>query len=154
PHLRSDNPIVDCHRKSTKTKEMSLWTRLFFPSPSKFFAAVRKGDMEKVKALLEAGPDLVFNTDNDGWTALMNAAHWGHKDVAELLLANKAEVNSRAKSGLTALHCAAAQGFTEIVKLLLANGAEVNAMDNDGITPLHFAAEEGRKDLVELLLSS
>src|SRR5580700_6635512 len=59
------------------------------------------GDLGKVKALLQDNPALVFNTDNTGSTPLHLAAFKGHKDVAELLLANKAEVNARMIAGET-----------------------------------------------------
>ena len=65
------------------------------------------------------------------------AAINGHKDVAELLLANKAEVNAKDNNGVTPLHLAAFNGHKDVAELLLANKAEVNAKDNDGETPLH-----------------
>ena len=73
------------------------------------------------------------------------------KAVAELLLANKAEVNAKTDDGSTPLHSAAEDGYTDIVELLLVNRAEVNAKDNYGRTPLHHAALMGRKDVAELL---
>ena len=44
----------------------------------------------------------------------------GHKDVAELLLANKADVNARDNDGDTPLHMAAMKGHKDMVELLLA----------------------------------
>src|ERR1039458_3654080 len=84
-----------------RTKNMSFWSKLSGLIPSDIFAAVRKGDLEKVKALLEGNPGLVFKTDSQDWTPLHSATHWHQKDAAELLLANKAEVGARylAKAG-------------------------------------------------------
>jgi hypothetical protein len=65
--------------------------------------AVQNGDLAKVKAMLKADPSLVFSraTDSDpytpdygGWTPLHYAAAYGHKDIAELLLSEKADINS------------------------------------------------------------
>jgi ankyrin repeat protein len=69
--------------------------------------AIREGDLEKVKALLKGNSHLVFSKDDLGVTPLHTAAFWGHKDVVELLLANKAEVNATDKHGQTPLHKAA-----------------------------------------------
>ena len=60
--------------------------------------------------------------------------------MAELLLANKAEVNAKDNRRWTPLHWAAAQGHKDVAELLLANKAEVNAKDKDGEMPLHYAA--------------
>jgi ankyrin repeat protein len=78
----------------------------------------------------------------------------GHKDVAELLLANQAEVNAKDNYGGTPLHAAAVGGYKDVVELLLANKAGVNAKNNDGWTPLHEAAMSGQKDVAELLLAN
>ena len=77
-----------------------------------------------------------------GGTPLHCAAYHGHKDVAELLLANKAEVNATNNQGETPLHWAAMMGHKDVVELLLANKADVNAKDNQRHTPLHFAASQ------------
>ena len=87
-------------------------------------------------------------------TPLHLAAFKGYKDVVELLLANKAEVNAKDNNGQTPLHVAALKGHKDVAELLLANKAEVNAKDNNGETPLHLAALSGHKDVVELLLAN
>ena|ERR1017187_7419052 len=88
-----------------------------------------------------------------------------YKDVAELLLANKANVNAEAndKSGgsywssprnWTPLHYAAGAGHRDVAELLLANKADVNPSANYNWTPLHEAATNGHRDVVELLLAN
>jgi ankyrin repeat protein len=58
--------------------------------------AAMHGDLAKVKQLLKGNPDLVFSQDISlGQTPLHVAAGNGHRAVAELLLANKADVNAR-----------------------------------------------------------
>jgi len=117
--------------------------------------ASRDGDVGKVKTLLEENPDLVFNEDSTGNTALHVAAQNGHKDVAELLLANRADVNAKTKKGITPLHEAAEHGHKIVIELLLANKADVNAKTSVvGQTPLHVALNYGRKDVAEFLLAS
>src|SRR5260221_13196855 len=81
--------------------------------------ATKDGDLEKVKALLKDNPDLVFSRGQYGDSPLHLAATAGHKDVAELLLANKAEVNAKNDSGGTPLVAAADYGHEDIAALLL-----------------------------------
>ena len=123
-------------------------------NPTAFQTATREGDLEKIKALLRDNPDLVFGKDNYGETPLHLAALNGHRDVAELLLASKAEVNAESNNGRTPLHFAAYSGHKDVVELLLASEAEVNAKSNTSATPLHYAAAGGRRDVTELLLAS
>ena len=93
--------------------------------------AARSGNLEQVKALLKGNPDLVFSKDTNGWTPLFVAAYADRKDVAELLLASKAEVNRQGQDRAVRLCTAAAnEGHKDMVELLLANKAEVNAKDN------------------------
>ena len=113
--------------------------------------AARDGELEKIKVLLKDNPDLVFSKDENGATALLTAALGGHKDIAELLLANKADVNATNNYRMTPLHVSALKGYKDIAALLLANNAEVNAKDSDGDTALKLAASGGFTELVELL---
>ena len=64
------------------------------------------------------------------------AAVNGHEKIAELLIANGAEVNTKNENGWTPLHWAAHKDHGEIVGLLIAKGAEVNARTEQGQTPL------------------
>ena len=101
--------------------------------------AAGAGDLKKVKALLKGNPDLVFNKIHCGWTALHFAARNGQNEVAEFLLANKADLNVKDCIGQTPLHMAVMSGYKAMVELLLASGADINAKDNNGRTPLHMA---------------
>jgi ankyrin repeat protein len=116
-----------------------------------FLDAAQLGDLEKVKALLNNNSDLLFSKDTIGMTALHLAAKNGHKDMAELLLANKAEINDKAYSGWTPLHEAAAKGHKDVVELLLANQDEVNAKTNKDWTALRLATAGRHEGVAELL---
>jgi hypothetical protein len=114
--------------------------------------AARDGDLAKVKSLLNEHPDLVSSKDEKyGQTPLHIAAFNDRKDVAELLLASKADVNAQANNGTTPLHLAAGKGNKDIVELLLNNKADVNAVDKDGWSPLHSALTYGQKDIEDML---
>jgi ankyrin repeat protein len=66
--------------------------------------------------------------DNDGLTALMNAAEIGDEDMLQYLLDKGAEPNKLSHSGFTPLILAAAGGHTGCVKALVHMGAEVRTL--------------------------
>jgi ankyrin repeat protein len=65
---------------------------------------------------LKRGAD-VNSQDNDGWTALMEAAAKGRADVVRTLLAHGADAQVKNKKGWTALK-STAKCNTEITRLL------------------------------------
>lgn len=119
------------------------------------FDVVAIGDLERVKALLKTNPDLASSKDALSMTPLHYAADRGLRDIMELLLASKADVNATNYWGFTPLHQAAmACRQSGVAELLLAHGAEVNATDKYGATPLHAAANNGNAVAAEALLAN
>jgi hypothetical protein len=119
--------------------------------------AALRGHVAIVKMLIAKGASAVEPTgsgESGLSTPLHKAAEGGHKDVAELLLANHADVNAKDNQGATPLHWAAAYDHQDVVELLLTNNADVNAKANDGATPLHYAAYGRQTNVVELLLAN
>lgn len=119
--------------------------------------AARDGDLAKVRMLLKDQPNLVYSEDATNPTPLLMASAHHHTDVAELLLANKADVNAKTPyasyfRGSTALHLATYYGYKEEAELLLRYHADINATNYNGETPLHLATHYSRKNTVELLL--
>jgi len=79
----------------------------------------------------------------DGSTPLIIAASRNDKDMVELLLENKANINAQDNSGWSALHRVAAlqasqfaTDFAGVAILLLNSGADVNLRDKSGKAPL------------------
>jgi len=121
---------------------------------SEIYDAAANGDLKKVQALLKAHPEMISSKDTEsGYTPLHAAAEHGQKDAAELLIANKAEVNARDSNGRTPFEYAAVQRRNDVAELLLAHKADINASDNQGKTTLQAAAFFGQKDVVEFLLA-
>ncbi len=117
---------------------------------------------ESKRHFLKHNPDMVFTKDGEGMTPLHRAAMRGQKDIAELLLANRADVNAKDDHGWTPLQETAvwysqdaeqerAQGWCG--RSSAAHGADVDARDHEGKTPLHNAASTGKKELAQLLLT-
>jgi len=117
--------------------------------------AALNGKLEKAKTLLKASPGLVSSQASyASQTPLHLAAEFGHKDVAELLLANKADIEAKAAGGWTPLLQAVFGGHKELVELLVSNKANVNVKEDAGRTPLHVAAENGYTEIARFLLAS
>jgi ankyrin repeat protein len=150
-------------------------------SQSDFIAAVQAGDSEKTRALLVENPTLASAKDERGVSALMHAYYRGRKDIAELILnsrsdldifeavaAGKAETVSAmldrdpaqartwSADGFTSLHFAAFFGQPEIARDLVRRGADVSAvsMNPMEVTPLHSAAAAHATEIVRMLLES
>ena len=102
--------------------------------------AVKSGNVEAVKGLLENGADLDTGDSQFGVSPLSWAALLGKTEIAELLIQNGADVNGRNKDGGTALHGAAFLGHADTAQLLVRKGADVNATNDKGETSLYVMA--------------
>ena len=92
--------------------------------------------------------------DKYDFTALMNAAFFGHAHFVDALLESGADVNFQDKFGCTALTVAATRGNVEVVNALLGHGdLDINAIDNHGWTALKAAVQFGRAEAVKALLA-
>ncbi|MHC4595745.1 MAG: ankyrin repeat domain-containing protein [Planctomycetota bacterium] len=89
-----------------------------------------------------------------GYTPLHSAACDGHKELAELLISNGADVNAKDSWGCTPLFHAVRHAHKELAEILIANGADVNAKDKWGCTPLPYAVGYIYKELVEILIAN
>jgi uncharacterized protein len=138
--------------------------------------AVRTGDGDAVRELLQENADLAGARDEDGVSAVLTATTLGHEDIAQLLLdanppldvhdaaavgrtralaelldADRDAPHRTASDGETPLHLAAAFGQKDAVELLLDHGADPSAQDGEGRTPAELAAARGHEDVVRLL---
>ena len=86
-------------------------------------------------------------------TPLHIALGSGHKDIVELLIAKKANINAADKSGMTPLHIASGSGHKDIVELLISNGADINSKNSSDFTPLSYALRHKiQKEVADILL--
>ncbi|HSQ57596.1 MAG TPA: sigma-70 family RNA polymerase sigma factor [Gemmata sp.] len=106
---------------------------------------------DTVKLLLARGVK-VNAGDNEGRTALHEAARWGGH-LVKPLLEKGADVNARTKKGETPVMAAAAAEQPDSLRLMLEKETDVNARDDDGKTPLMYAAENGRLANARALLA-
>ena len=117
--------------------------------------AAKGGNIEAVKQHLNDGADVELKCVNCGGTVLGHAAINGHKELAELLIAKGADVNTKNKDSTTPLHQASLGGRKEVAELLIAKGADVNAKvvsgAKQGLTPLDAANETNHPETADLL---
>jgi ankyrin repeat protein len=125
------------------------------PDHEDIHTAAKDGDTDEVAALLSMDNRLTRTHDDDGWTPLHLAAHYGHADTVSLLLHNNAPVDIRSTNQManTPLHAALAGRRGDVAKVLIDAGADVNARQHGGWAPLHSAAANGDRDSVELLIA-
>jgi uncharacterized protein len=120
------------------------------------FEAAALGDAARVREIARAQPASLAGRSPDGWPALHLAAHFGHGDAVDALLAAGAGVRALSDNheANTALHASlAGRKSMRVVSALLARGADVNARAGGGYTPLHIAAFGGDVELINALLA-
>lgn len=118
-------------------------------------------DLDEMKKLIAAEPDLVNQMDPWDKYPLTHAARNGEIAAMQLLLAAGAKVNAAGEFQQTALHAVAGDEYAkkriEVVKLLLAGGADVHARNWLEQIPLHEAVKGKTKvdlDIVKLLIAA
>ncbi len=135
-----------------RTEDVSVLTQHF--SIEEFHNAARAGDILVLKGQLSQGVPVDLPVEGAGYTALHFASRYGHEDVVNLLLDNKANVRQKSKTGLTALHFAAKNYKDNVIKILLERGAVVDDADNMDYSALHHAAINCDKVSIDLLLKA
>jgi len=117
-----------------------------------FHQAVRNGNVEKVKELLEQNIPLEDQDDVFG-TPLHEAICFGRYEIAELLIQRKADVNSAQKNTSdTPLCVSSKKGLMPFVELLVEAHAKVNQVGAQARSPLHWAVECGHEEVACYLL--
>jgi ankyrin repeat protein len=109
-----------------------------------FFEAVKSGDFEKVKLLVEKNPSFVNAMDDTTLSPVLTAAYHGEMGIANYLVANGAKMDIFSSSAL---------GLTYIVKNLVQKYPKmVNAVAIDGFQPLGLACYFGRLETAQYLV--
>jgi ankyrin repeat protein len=93
--------------------------------PTEFSYAASDGDIDKLKAMVAANPDLARAAGAKGRTPLCWASEGGWLNAAEFLLAKGAEIDAGGQNGNAPLDAALANGQKTVVNLLLTKGADV-----------------------------
>lgn len=118
-----------------------------------FYEAVIDNNISGVMSLYENDPGLInASYGYQKESPLHYAVYKSHRQIAEFLISNGADVNAKASiDGTTPLHWMAMSGQCELMELLISKGANVNARDDLGKTPLKYATERRYTAIAEIL---
>ena len=114
--------------------------------------AVANGDLEQVKRLLAADPDLLNLRNDLGLTPYNRAAMSGQLDIMKMLAGRGADVTMGDNENSMPIHNAAVGGYVPVLEYLLETGADINVRDDYQMTPLLFACNYRKLDAVRFLL--
>jgi len=111
-----------------------------------FIDVATRGDVAKVKEMLQGDPSLAQSKDQNGLSVILKATYYGQRDVVKALLDSGVQLN---------VFEAAATGQTDRIRALIEREpALVNSYSPDGFAPLSLAAFFGHPDTVDALLAA
>lgn len=141
--------------------------------------AIKAGNADKVRDLIEKDIFLADAKADDGTSALLTAIYHREEEiidiilesgptltiheaaaagiddrVAELIRENKGNIDSYSHDGWTPLHLAVFFNQNQIAEMLIEQGANVDAVSKNqqGVTPLHSALANRNVKIAKLLL--
>jgi hypothetical protein len=101
--------------------------------------AVRAQYPAIVNLLIEAGADINRQSEDRGYSPLMDAAQKGDIEMARTLLGRGANPNLKSKDGQTALIICAGRSDERLSELLVGHGADPKVVDSLGMSALSYA---------------
>lgn len=117
-------------------------------------AAAQEDDLEEVKRILLTKPDVNARDSATHYTALERAVQNGNREMMQLLLSYKANVQAKDDSGESILMVIGEDTTSEVVWDLINAGAKVNLRDKDGDTALINIAQENNVEALQALLDA
>lgn len=101
--------------------------------------AARGRHLSVAALLLEAGAAIDLQSEDRGYSPLMDAAHSGAPELVELLLSRGAALDLASKDGQTALIVVVGKGDARMAKRLLDFGADPDVPDKLGLSARRYA---------------
>ena len=125
------------------------------------FTAIKKGDVETVRLLVEAGADVNAAEGFGGNTPLHEAVEGGNAEIVQILVDAGADIEAEGFMDQTPLSLAAEEGVTEIMQILLGQGADNGTQEGEdkqapaiGSEALFNVIEKGDVETVRLLVEA
>ncbi|MDD5090591.1 MAG: ankyrin repeat domain-containing protein [Candidatus Wallbacteria bacterium] len=127
-------------------------TALMLSLGSRYGARAEKAGLEFAGFLIGKGADINCQ-GKYGSTPLLDALHYGYREIADMLLAAGANQKKTGKDQDVALLYAAGSGFADIVERLATEGYDLNVRDYNQRTPLIAAAGSGHAETAKVLIA-
>ncbi|MFD1781030.1 ankyrin repeat domain-containing protein [Fredinandcohnia salidurans] len=118
-----------------------------------FFQAAERGDISKLKELLDAGIDINV-ADEQGRTAAMLATYANKPESVKVLIEHGINIDIQDNMQNNPFLYAGAEGYSAILKLTIEAGADPKLLNRYGGTALIPASEHGYVDVVKELLEN
>ena len=96
------------------------------------FLAIQNGNKEIVELLLSEGADVNIKGGHLQWSALHQACYWGQKELAELFIEKKLNIDEEDNAGQTPIILACRVNSIPIVKALIKNCANITKRTSKG----------------------
>jgi len=113
--------------------------------------AIRAGQLEIARLLLEKGANPNSVAEDRGNTPLMDAAATSNIEIIKLLMKYQLDLEVESKNGQTALVLAVGCKSEEIVRLLKNLGADPNHKDKLGLDAIGYARVLGLSNILSIL---
>jgi uncharacterized protein len=102
--------------------------------------AARGKHRSVAELLLDRGAQLDLQSEDRGYSPLMDAAQAGSADLVELFIEKGANPNLTSKDGQTALVVAVGRNDADVARILVAGGADPDLADKLGLSARKYAA--------------
>ncbi len=149
-------PQPDRHTENTIAGRQDAEARFKSIDPKRI--AERDSRRVAIAKLLIKAKAYIDLDDGYGGTALDGSVQNGYDDLALLLIASNARINTRTGvyidgvGDISPVHRATQS--PKVLQAMIQRGAKVNVADSSGDTPLHWAVRDGNVECVRLLLDA
>ena len=124
---------------------VKIFIRTLFPK------AIRNGDLEMVKYLMQEGADPNENYGGEGFPLILAIVN-KRLEITKVLIDHGCDINFSTLNGWTPILTAIAVESLELVEVLVENGADLETLDGHGWKPLPFAVMKGNVEIVQYLM--
>ena len=154
--------IVANLAKKTSSNFLPLILIIFLANPtnlkannvSLLISSVIDQDIEAVNFFINSSPQLVNQKNIGGATPLHIASRIGNQEIVNLLVENKANINSQDNEGYTPLMRAIANQNNQITDFLINQNAKIHTKNNYQETALIVAVDANCFECVKLITAS